>query len=357
MRVKNSDRGIWTVATGWRLADELEFPRRRAPDSDVLGSIVDVAVDATERIYVLDGSEKSILIFDDAGRRVRTVGREGAGPGEFRDPGALRWTPDGELLVLDFQNARYTAFDTSGTYVRDHRRMVHPKAVPWPGGFAPSGQLYDLALAPPVGKEPPRVVLVRLDAAFAPEDSFPIPAYERPRFELRAGGATIRAGVPFAPSMHWRLDALRGHMWSGLSDRYELTRLALERDSVLVAEREYTPVRVTREEREQAIQSLEGFKRQGGRIDPSRIPNTKPAFMDFWLDPDGFVWVLPTVPPGEGFGFDVFGPDGSYLGRVEGARRFFPMLVTHRAVYGMREYAEGTQHVVRYRILRPGEDR
>ena len=71
------------------------------------------------------------------------------------------------------------------------------------------------------------------------------------------------------------------------------------------------------EEREEAIEGLEWFTKQGGKFDASRIPRTKPAFHNFFTDPDGYLWVMPTTTAAEkGHRFDIFDPDGHYLGPI-----------------------------------------
>ncbi len=57
-----------------------------------------------------------IKVFDSAGGFVRAIGREGAGPGEFRM--AFIAVRGSSLVVHDPMNNGASAFDTSGTYLR-----------------------------------------------------------------------------------------------------------------------------------------------------------------------------------------------------------------------------------------------
>jgi hypothetical protein len=56
------------------------------------------------RIYLTDAMERRVFVLDGAtGRILRTIGREGDGPGEFRFIGLVAQSPDGKLLAVHDQ--------------------------------------------------------------------------------------------------------------------------------------------------------------------------------------------------------------------------------------------------------------
>lgn len=93
----------------------------------VFGEIADVAVDAAGNIYVLDAYERQVRVFDSTGGHRQTVGRRGAGPGEFRVPRALA-VSRGFLHVLDQANVRVTRYA-----IADSLRYVDDRRTPFPG--------------------------------------------------------------------------------------------------------------------------------------------------------------------------------------------------------------------------------
>ncbi len=78
-------------------------------------------------LFVSDRGSGSVLVVDADGRLVRTLGRAGAGPGEFLRPEGL-WATDGELVVLDGGNGRLSRWD-----VEEGRLLEEVDFVPDPG--------------------------------------------------------------------------------------------------------------------------------------------------------------------------------------------------------------------------------
>ena len=66
-----------------------------------------------ERIYVVDPRAPAIYRFDRAGKPLGSVGRAGAGPGEFRFPGPIGGRGD-SLWVWDGGQRRVVVYDPTG---------------------------------------------------------------------------------------------------------------------------------------------------------------------------------------------------------------------------------------------------
>jgi hypothetical protein len=77
--------------------------------------IEDVTADPAGRVYVLESYRVSV--FSQGGTPIRQIGREGAGPGEFRSAISMGWWGD-DLWVADSRLDRVTVFDTTGGLVR-----------------------------------------------------------------------------------------------------------------------------------------------------------------------------------------------------------------------------------------------
>jgi hypothetical protein len=223
--------------------------------------------------------------------------------------------------------------------------------VPWRGTFDRQGRLLEAASARTGTRF--RGSVIRYDARLEPIDTFFAPEWDGSQYQLTNPQGTVSTNVPYAPSLVWTFDT-DGGMWSGVSGEYRLFRQTLAGDTVREISRAYEHHPVTAAERDSAIARLSGFTRQGGRVDPSRIPDRKPAFSRIEVAPDGHVWVRVTPPAGAaGTPFDVFDPAGRYLGEVR-----FPTRVSSALLFrGDRIYAVtldslDVASVVRFRIER-----
>jgi hypothetical protein len=83
-----------------------------------LPTITDVAMDGAGRILAVDVAGQRILVLDRRGRVVRSIGRSGDGPGEFRLPYLLAALDSGDVVVLDLRALRLTRFDRDSRLVR-----------------------------------------------------------------------------------------------------------------------------------------------------------------------------------------------------------------------------------------------
>jgi DNA-binding beta-propeller fold protein YncE len=61
-----------------------------------------------------------VTVFDRNGKYLRTIGKTGTGPGEFRTPHALEFDSMGRLLVADRHNHRIQILTKDGKFVREY---------------------------------------------------------------------------------------------------------------------------------------------------------------------------------------------------------------------------------------------
>src|SRR5690625_4437409 len=62
-----------------------------------------IAADHTGNLYIMDSGNHRIVIFDEAGNHLRTLGRQGSGPGEFQMwPQGITVAADGTINVYDY---------------------------------------------------------------------------------------------------------------------------------------------------------------------------------------------------------------------------------------------------------------
>ena len=71
-----------------------------------------------KRVYVVEYLNYRIAIFTLEGQFIDTIGSEGNGPGQFNNPSAVAFSPDGDMYVADGYNHRIQVFDSDSVYQR-----------------------------------------------------------------------------------------------------------------------------------------------------------------------------------------------------------------------------------------------
>ena len=87
----------------------------------------------TDEVWVLDGGNSVIYVFDLDGRPARRIGGRGGGPGEFVSPSLLMEWEDG-VSVWDWREQRLTRLDLRGEFLGSRQLQVRPNVE----GFAQS---------------------------------------------------------------------------------------------------------------------------------------------------------------------------------------------------------------------------
>ena len=70
-----------------------------------------------------------ISVFDKNGKFLKTIGKTGTGPGEFRTPHAMAWDSRGRLIVADRHNHRIQILDKDGRYIGEYREFSRVSGI------------------------------------------------------------------------------------------------------------------------------------------------------------------------------------------------------------------------------------
>lgn len=373
--VRTLSGSVWGADA--RLVPEVSIGELDGLDKYLFGAVASLAVDDDRNVYVLDRQAHHVRVFDADGAHLATLGGKGEGPGEFAFPEAIAVLPDGRLLVRDPGNMRVQVFhlDAGETeeWAYNSGNLYHPGA---PLHTDARGRTFLTIM------DPSRDLMswVRLVIVLGPGgerlDTLPEPTADFDRVVMTAQGASaiVTSPVPFTPRFFWSVHS-SGHFLTGVSSDY---RVHLARDDgVLRIERAYEPVRVSEAERTHRRESTEreiGVEVPGWTWDGPRIPDRKPVFTELLAGRDGRIWVMlstegrriqnadhdpedPLSDPvtwSESTRYDVFEPEGTYLGAVLAPDEFS----THPApvfdgdhVWAVTTDELGVERVVRYRIV------
>lgn len=340
--VRTESGSVWGRTA--QLREEVSVGVLEGADEYLLGDVSAIAVTPDGALLALDRQVPVVRKYAADGTYLTDIGREGGGPGEYRQPEAMNVLPDGRIAVRDPGNGRIAVFNADGSWAADWR-------LPSGGTWSTSEKLYvDTA-----GNTYTYILLdIQADitdwryglARYTPEGvladtiAYPTWAYEEQTVVARTEGSSSRRRVPFTPEVVVAFSPL-AYMVGGVSDDYRLTLLRRDAPPLRI-ERAYDPVPVADAEADERVRYITERLRNnypGWRWDGPAVPDVKPAYRDILVGDDGRVWVQvsrPGVPfrseaearaeaertrqPQLRFRepvvFDVFEPDGRYLGRV-----------------------------------------
>jgi len=284
-----------------------------------------VTTDVAGNIFVLDRGNQRVLIFEPGGAFVRSVGREGSGPGELRNPVSIWSVDDSSFGLFDWAPHRVSIFTTEGDLVRDY-------SVPYSRGrFMYRDETHEL---------------FAVTEGFRPERLGHSPDSTIQRLNWIRFGDTVEiarmALVPpervefiepcrfwiditplFEPSLVWDVAANRIAVNSAYD--YRIDVLVFDGSRYTVS-RPVAPTQVTRDDAIRAIGDPPYIPnpRGGdcGRFDADVIlekrghyPFVQPVER-IQIAPDGALWVKRRTVSGDDGATDVFDPAGEYVGTL-----------------------------------------
>ena len=236
----------------------------------MLSGVRAVAFDRQDRLYVLDGGNQRVLVFDARGRFVRQIGKQGRGPGELIAPVQMAVNPTGDVVVSDLGRRAYSIFGGDGTFKRNvpfaatggpplagRVMRAHPRGgvvtLSEPGGFSPNAPAgvvdYDVSLRwNPLTQGARETVLFRSQQESVRSSA--APGAGRPGTQVRTMGS-----VMFAPKLNWSV-LPNGGLAVANTARYSIRLVQPNGTVARVLERPIAPRQVTARDREAARERL-----------------------------------------------------------------------------------------------------
>lgn len=305
---------------------------------DAFGQAFSITVDDAGRIYVADLQANEIRVFDAQGECIRTFGRRGDGPGEFRMLAGIAAQPPGLLWAMDAVSYRLTAFDSAGSVRTTHSlRPSAAASLPWRLTVDAGGALH--------WWNPAEHHIVKFGRGhqLIPLDTARVPQLQAEMVTKADGNLTMLFPVPESPSIEWAVDS-EGHLWLATTSVFELHETTFDGDTVRTVRLDRSPSRLEGRERDSIADAHD--------VAASALPRYKLMFGGFRVDANGWIWVTRDVTPRHVW--DVFDKMGRYLGPVVSPvpikNRPFPVFGAG-TVTAVAEDELGVQYVVRLRAL------
>jgi hypothetical protein len=318
------------------------------------------------QIVIASGGTQELRIHGPDGRLLRTVGRAGAGPGEFRTPFWLGVLPGDSVVVWDLGLRRFSVFSSGGDFARAITPSGSLGILPEAQGIFADGRLVLAAstgsqsLPAPGKARRDTLAYVLVDDAGEVTDTLGVfPGPEMIMAGTPSTGFLIRP-LPFGRQT---VAAVHGdRLYVGTGDRWELAAYEPGRGlrAVYRVDRENLPV--TREDirayRRTLVtlgaSSAQAKAQQEKLLDEAPYPATMPSFTGLEADSEGNLWVQEAAKPGptQGSHWTVLAPDG----RVRATVRVPPRLAVKQVgtdwVLGVEVDDDEVEHVRVYRLTR-----
>ncbi len=342
---------------------EAQVPERNltAPDArfpEAFGMVGGLRELRDGRILVADPLGQALMVINLQAGTADTIGRVGAGPGEYKQPDAVFALPGDSTLLVDLGNGRLTVLAPDLSFGETTPiAQGQPQAggggamagmnVVLPRGVDEQGRVYFQALGMgmrPGGQLPDSAAIMRWDRATGAFEQLGQVKLQERRIETSGGRGNMMARLrqtPLSPQDGWGV-GWNGRVAAVRSDGYYLEWIEPDGRRVRGDDVSYRPVRIRQAEKERWVEGRassglmiraeigNGGTRSmsfgrgggGGGGDPSvedyEWPDAMPAFVagGVRVTPEGDAWVRRSVRAGSDAVFDVFGADGQLKERI-----------------------------------------
>ncbi|MEO7362586.1 MAG: 6-bladed beta-propeller [Gemmatimonadaceae bacterium] len=367
------------LAVDWRVSTDT--------GTDVIGDVRSIAVDGSGQVWAWDNSTPALWLVAADGASIRRVGRAGSGPGEYQDVNGIAVAKDGTLVMWDDGNSRLNFYSRDGV-PRANAALTFSDCCGLPVSTDTLNRIWlttrprmirsDLSAVDPRAMIKNEIGFLRYDASGTLIDTVmapTLPGRDAPVSALQVTstdfGGAIRQ-VPYATYPYHAVSPF-GHVISAMARPYAIYAEANGKHVKMT--REFAPPIVTEEERAQIRANIEFIMRRenrGFRWNGPEVPREKPPITGIMAGLDGRVWVQLSVPseasdveptsalsknrpPPVNFRpteqrWDVFEPDGRYVGRVAAPLGVDVFVTRGNQGWGVMHDANDVAAIVRLRI-------
>lgn len=289
-------------------------------DEEFFGVVANAILGAEGETYLLDEQLCEVRVFDAEGQYLHSFGREGEGPGEFRQAQDLLLLPSGKVGVIYGQQNRLATYDLDGTIGEDTSLLSDGARFTFLiGAESRDGRMVVQQHATEINDDEivSTMSMVGLDAAGEVTHTY----FSETSTQKRQGpGISISIDSDDYANAWVLMDG--GFLAINESgDEYKIDILDSEGELVRTITRDYEPLRrsdedlerLEREQRERAEES-------GGFVSGDDIDPIYGVIQSMHIGPDGQLWVMTGrgrfgegIPENTLGTFDVFDSEGKFV--------------------------------------------
>jgi len=307
---------------------QLEELWRAGGDDDEIffGVIREVVSDEAGRLYLLDQQLGQVWVYGPDGEFLRTLSRQGEGPGEVMRPGDCFFLADGSLGILDRSPGKVTRVDLEGNPVSSLH--IHRREETGAGSMQARSGLYRGGTLVLCGQEQRQVdgerKRIHFLSLFGDDgvERHRLWNHERSAWNFAQRSYTERDAYFVEDGRGWTIGPEGNIYVARERDRYAIDIHAPDGIRTRVIEREFTPQRRSSEDKQRIADGLTmTINGNVVKLD-SEILDTEPCLQQLYIDEDGRLWVwharsLMDLPEGVFASLDLFSPDGRYVAEMQ----------------------------------------
>ena len=311
------------------LKEDLSLGGPEAQGDYAFGQIRTFIVDDAGSIYVLDQQSSHVKVFDASGKYVRTIGRQGQGPGELENPMTLSFNRTAGELAVHQSSRRMSYFKADGTFLR-HLSFKEMWALR--GRVDSKGNIYITEGF--IDDNDPRYETKKL----GPDASVIAVLAKSP---APTGGGRLN---PFMAINYFQVDRADNLVY-GYPETYEIQFFGPSDEKIFKKiRRDYDPVAVTAEERAEREKDV-----PSGMTINFDFSKYHSAYTRFFLSDLGHVVVQTWEKMKDGkFVHDIFDAEGRFIGRIP--LKPSGVEILKGKYYALEEDEDGYQIVKRYAV-------
>jgi len=364
----------WRAGEGWRIDPQPILTVGPRPDADPRYELLRVTSGRLlpgGEVMVVVAGHFELRVFGPEGEWLRSLGRQGEGPGEFRSPGGLTVVGD-TAFVGDFQLSRLSAFSLRGSFLSSW-----PYPVMDPGGRVPPSQRFADGswigggtasfTAGEVSEGVSRVPLTwyRISADLGRVVDTLVTTLGTDRaIIIRRGGAgeiTMMQVITVPVGRSSPVAAGGDHLWTGNTERAELERYTPDGELTTLVRWEAPPAvlepALFEEMKRIALNGREddeAFRTNvEARFNTSPPGTPMPFFAGLHLDPLEHLWVREFTPlPTDSTRFRVFDASGQLLGPLALGPRHTVLDIGTDRILTVWQDEDDLEHLRVYRIVK-----
>lgn len=354
----------------WSLRSDLRIGSADDPDYS-LTYVADLEIGSDGSVFVSQPQDRTIRVFDRRGRFLRTIGRAGEGPGEFRHVSQIGWIGD-TLWVSDAVLRRVSFFGRGGNLRRTLRFSLPSSGYYLPSmplGFTKDGSV----LTSPsinssflVSGRGIRVPLLRADRTARVLDTIAWRSAASEALVLQQG-RVVSNYQPFRDTPIWRVAPSgeyvvvldRTSARSAQRTGFSMTKIGIRGDTLLSRRYYYTPKPIPQRVADSVVSVAANdvaasFPSRSRAVEAVRaamyLPRYQPPVSDMVVGVDGTIWLMR-----EGIGeaqntWMILDSSGRILAQLRTPRGLSVLQARSNALWGV-EYDElGVPYIVRYWI-------